>query len=83
MENLAKVIPQVHKFVQCCSGLSALTRFLIIRVEVARYESPALRMENLATAIQQVHNIVQCCSGLRALTCFPIIPADFARPHGN
>ena len=30
MENLATAIPQVDNILQCCSGLNALTRFLII-----------------------------------------------------
>ena len=38
MENLATAIPQFDNIMQCCSALSALTRFLIISADVARYE---------------------------------------------
>ena len=39
MENLATVIRAVDHILQCCRGLSALTRFLIILDDVASYES--------------------------------------------
>ena len=39
MENLATAIPQVDNILQCYSGLSALTSFLIIPADVASYES--------------------------------------------
>ena len=76
MENLATVIPAVDNILQCCRGLRALTRFLIITADVASYESPALIMENLATVIPAVDNILQCCRGLSALTRFLIITAE-------
>ena len=39
MENLATAIPQGDNILQCCSRLSALTRFLIISADVAIYAS--------------------------------------------
>ena len=39
MENLATAIPEGDNILQCSSGLSALTRFLIITADVASYES--------------------------------------------
>ena len=78
MENLATAFPQVDNILQCCSGLSALTRFLIISADVASYESPAAIMGNLATPIPQGDNILQCFSRLSSLTRFLIISADVA-----
>ena len=37
LDNLATAIPHVDNIFQCCSGLSALTRFLIITADVASY----------------------------------------------
>ena len=38
MENLAAAIPQVDNILQCCSGLIALSRFLIITAELSKYK---------------------------------------------
>ena len=40
MENLATAFPQVDNILQCCSGLSALTRFLIITADVTSRDNP-------------------------------------------
>ena len=39
MENLATVIRAVDNILQCCRGLSELTRFLIITADMDSYES--------------------------------------------
>ena len=39
IENLGTAIPQVDNILQCCSGVTALTRFLIISADVASLES--------------------------------------------
>ena len=39
MEDLATAIPPFDNILQCCPGVMALTRFIIIKADVASYEN--------------------------------------------